>query len=115
MSIVSSSVREPNRAAAEAASHPACPPPMTIDLVPFYHVCVPFEGVEIDHIHFESGLERGVKCVKTGFIVFVAESKYGYLAYGIHDVYLHPVDTRISGRCPETIMRGGDALGCFDR
>ena len=30
MSIVSSSVREPSRAAAEAASHPACPPPMTI-------------------------------------------------------------------------------------
>ena len=30
MSIVSSSVRLPRRAAAEAASHPACPPPMTM-------------------------------------------------------------------------------------
>ena len=30
MSIVSSSVREPSRAAAEAASQPACPPPMTM-------------------------------------------------------------------------------------
>ena len=30
MSMVSNSVRDPRRAAAEAASQPACPPPMTI-------------------------------------------------------------------------------------
>lgn len=47
-SIVSSSVREPRRAAAEAASHPACPPPMTIisysKIIALFSILVWFSG-----------------------------------------------------------------------
>ena len=39
MSMVSNSVRDPRRAAAEAASQPACPPPMTI--ISYSSVIVP--------------------------------------------------------------------------
>ena len=69
-----------------------------------------FQRVKVDHIHLKSCFKGNIKRLKPFCFPVIAEGEHSHPAHGVHEVYVHPVDAGVSGRCPEAVMRRGDAF-----